>query len=148
VTIQVDDATLRTLVDGAGDAIVVTDRDGVVRYWNSGAELIFGWSRDEALGKSLDLMIPERLRGRHWAGWDHVMQTGVTRYGRELLAVPAVRKDGSPLSVEFTIQLLRDGSGAIVAVGAVLRDVTARFNKDKELRARVRDLEAKLKPPV
>ncbi len=141
-----DDAMLRKLVDGAGDAIVLTDRDGVIRYWNAGAEAIFGWKAEEAVGKSLDLMIPERLRGRHWTGWDHVMQTGVTRYGRELLAVPAVKKDGSPLSVEFTIQLMRDAAGAIVAVGAILRDVSARFQKDKELRARVRELEAKLKP--
>jgi PAS domain S-box-containing protein len=132
------------VIDIAGDAVLVSDREGVIRYWNAGAEAIFGWTRAEAVGQSMDLIIPERLRVRHWSGWDHVMQTGVTRYGKELLAVPAARKDGTPLSVEFTIQLVRGPAGAIVGVGAILRDVTARWQKDRELKKRVAELEAKL----
>jgi len=132
------------VIDVAGDAVLVSDREGVIRYWNAGAEAIFGWTRAEAVGQSMDLIIPERLRVRHWSGWDHVMGTGVTRYGKELLAVPAARKDGTPLSVEFTIQLVRDASGAIVSVGAIVRDVTARWQKDRELKKRLAELEAKV----
>jgi PAS domain S-box-containing protein len=132
------------VIDTAGDAVLVCDREGLIRYWNGGAEAIFGWTRAEAVGQSMDLIIPERLRVRHWSGWDHVMQTGVTRYGKDLLAVPASRKDGTPLSVEFTIQLVRDAAGAIVGVGAILRDVTARWQKERTLAKRLAELETKV----
>lgn len=132
------------IVGGAADAVVFSDREGVIRLWNSGAERIFGWTTAEAVGKSLDVIIPERLRPRHWEGWGRVMQTGVTRYSTETLAVPALRKDGGTISIEFTIQLVRDASGAIAGPAAIVRDVTARFQREKELRARVKELETKL----
>jgi PAS domain S-box-containing protein len=131
------------IVEGAADAVLFTDREGKVRLWNAGAERIFGWTAAEALGQSMDMIIPERLRARHWANWDRVMETGVTRYATETLAVPALRKDGAPLSIEFTIQLVRDDAGAILGPVAMVRDVTERFRREKELRARLRELEAK-----
>ncbi len=131
------------IVEGAGDGVLFTDREGTVRLWNAGAERIFGWTADEAIGRSMDLIIPERLRPRHWANWDRVMETGQTRYATETLAVPALRKDGAPLSIEFTIQLVRDDAGAILGPVAIVRDVTERFRREKELRARVKELEAK-----
>jgi PAS domain S-box-containing protein len=134
------------IVEGAADAILFTDRGGVIRLWNRGAERIFGWTADEAIGKTLDLIIPERLRPRHWENWDRVMETGQTRYATDVLAVPALRKDGAPLSIEFTIQLVRDEAGTIVGPAALVRDVTARFAREKELRARVKALEAKVSP--
>jgi PAS domain S-box-containing protein len=134
----------RRIVEATGDAVLYCDRDGKIRFWNAGAEATFGWSAAEAVGQSMDLIIPERLRGRHWEGWDKTMATGVTKYGRDLLAVPAARKDGTPLSIEFTIQLLRDEGGAILGAGAIVRDVTARWNRDKELRRRLKELEAQL----
>jgi PAS domain S-box-containing protein len=133
------------IVAGAADAVLFADRDGTIRLWNAGAERIFGWSAAEAVGQNLDLIIPERLRQRHWDGWGRVMETGVTRYGAgEMLAVPALRKDGAPLSIEFTIQLVRDDSGAILGPAAIVRDVTARFQREKELRAKVKELEGKV----
>jgi PAS domain S-box-containing protein len=131
------------IVVGSPDAILYAERDGVIRLWNPAAEAIFGFSAADALGKSLDLIIPERLRKRHWEGWDKVMESGVTRYGKEPLSVPATRKDGSTVSVEFSIQLLRDEAGKIVGSAAILRDVSARFARDKELRAKLRELETK-----
>jgi PAS domain S-box-containing protein len=132
------------IVAGAPEAILFADRDGTIRIWNAGAEAMFGWTAAEAVGKSMDMIIPERLRQRHWDGWDKVMKTGVTRYGgNELLAVPALRKDGSTISIEFSIQLLRDDAGAILGPVAVIRDVTARWQKDKELRLRLKELEAR-----
>jgi PAS domain S-box-containing protein len=135
------------IVEGAADAVLFTDREGKIRLWNAGAERIFGWTAAEALGKSMDLIIPERLRPRHWQNWDRVMDTGQTRYATEVLAVPALRKDGAPLSIEFTIQLVRDEAGRIVGPAALVRDVTARFQREKELRAKVKELEAKLAAP-
>src|SRR5262245_17193421 len=124
----------RRLVDEMPEAVIVADREGAIRLWNHGAELMFGYSREDAIGRSLDLIIPERHRGRHWDGYRTVMATGTTRYGRELLAVPAVRQDGSRISIEFSITLLRDASGAIEGSAAVIRDVTARWERERTLR--------------
>jgi PAS domain S-box-containing protein len=135
----------RRIVEGAGDAVLFGDREGIIRYWNAGAAAMFGWGAVEALGNSIDLIIPERLRGRHWGGWDVVMKTGVTRYGRDLLAVPASRKDGSPLSIEFTIQLVWDDDGKVVGASAIIRDVTERWTRDRDMRKRLADLEARLR---
>jgi len=129
------------VVAGASDAILFADREGIVRLWNRGAEEMFGWSAAEAVGKSMDLIIPERLRARHWEGWRRVMETGVTRYGKDVLAVPAARKDGTTISIEFTIQLIRDDAGRILGPAAIVRDVTARFQREKELRLRLKELE-------
>lgn len=131
------------IVDCAADAIVFADREGSIRLWNGGAERIFGWAAAEAVGRSLDLIVPERQRTRHWAGWGHVLETGITRYSTETLAVPALRKGGDTISIEFTIQILRGDDGAIEGFAAILRDVSDRFRREKELRARLKELEAK-----
>ena len=137
----------REVLEKARDAVVVADRDGLIRFWNEGAERIFGYSRDEALGRGLDLIIPERLRERHWEGYRKVMATGVTRYGDEVLAVPALRRDGGRVSIEFTIILVRDEAGDLVGTAAFIRDVTARWEKERELKKRLAELEAKLSQP-
>jgi nitric oxide dioxygenase len=125
----------RDLVMQAADAIVVADADGIIRLWNGGAARIFGFSAAEALGQTLDIIIPEGLRARHWAGFNHTMATGESRYGAgDVLAVPALRKDGSRISVEFTVVAFRDGAGRIAGIAAFLRDVTRRFEEMKALR--------------
>jgi len=129
------DRLSRTLAREAADAIVYADAQGVIGFWNKGAERIFGFSEAEALGKTLDIIIPENLRARHWTGYAATMQSGRTRYGSgDLLAVPALRKDGTRISVEFTILLLHDDHGAVSGIAAILRDVTARFEEMKRLR--------------
>ena len=133
----------REIVDGAPDAIVFADRDGIIRLWNAGAEAMFGYGADEAVGQTLDLIIPERLRARHWTGFNNTMATGVTRYARQVLAVPAIRKDGTSISVEFTVALLHEPSGALVGITAIIRDVTARWEEDRALKKRLAALEAK-----
>jgi len=138
------------IVEGTQEAIIFADHDGIIRLWNGGAEAMFGYQAEEAVGQSLDLIIPERLRGRHWEGYRKVMATGVTRYGQELLAVPALRKDGTRISLEFTIVMLRNDSGDLIGTAALIRDVTTRWQQEKALRERVVGLEAKigsLSPP-
>lgn len=131
------------ILSSAGDAVIVAGSDGLISYWNAGAERIFGHAAEAAVGQSLDLIIPERLRQRHWSGWDAVMAGAPSRYGgADLLAVPGVRADGEQISVEFTITVLREPDGSIRAVAAILRDVTARFQETRSLRARLRELEA------
>ena len=124
------------IVEAMAEAVIVSDRAGIITLWNHGAEVMFGYSSAEALGESLDLIIPERFRARHWEGYRTVMSTGVTRYGRELLAVPAIRKDGSRISIEFSLALLRDDDGTIAGAAAVVRDVTARWERERASRAR------------
>jgi PAS domain S-box-containing protein len=132
------------ILDGSPDAILICDRAGTVRYWNAATERVFGFRATEALGVSLDLIIPERLRAGHWAGWEATMRTGVTRYGEgQLLAVPALHKDGRKVSIEFSIQLVKDADGQIDWVVAIIRDVTERFTREKDLGARLKALQAK-----
>jgi PAS domain S-box-containing protein len=132
-----DDLSAALMVSDA-DAIVAADAQGVIRFWNPGAERVFGFTAADAVGQSLDLIIPERLRDRHWRGYHEVMRTGQSRYGDgDILAVPSVRKDGTRISLEFTIVPLRDGSGGLTGMGAILRDVTSRFNELQTLRKRL-----------
>jgi PAS domain S-box-containing protein len=134
----------RQIVEHAGEAVIFSGRDGRIRQMNPIAARILGWTAAEAIGQSLDLIIPEKQRGRHWDGWNRVMETGVTRYATDLLAVPAMRKDGTRLSIEFTVALVRDAAGAIAGIAAVMRDVTERWQRDRELRARLAEVEGKL----
>jgi PAS domain S-box-containing protein len=126
----------------APDAIMFADREGIIRLWNQGAERIFGCSAEQAIGQSLDLIIPEKLRERHWEGYHKTMATGETRYGTEMLAVPAMRQNGSRLSTEFSIVLLSDDAGKPLGVAAIMRDITERRQQEKELRDRLAELEA------
>jgi PAS domain S-box-containing protein len=108
-------------------AVVVADAAGTIRFWNPAAEAMFGHARDDALGRSLDLIIPEKLRGRHWDGYRRVMETGESGYAGRTLAVPAIRADGSRISVEFTVTLLPGEDGSVAGIAAIMRDVTAQW---------------------
>lgn len=124
------------------EAIIATDQDGLITFWNPGAERIFGHPAAEALGQSLDIIIPERLRAAHWKGFSDVIRTGESRYGTgEVLSVPGIRRDGERISLDFTIVILNGADGSIVGMAAILRDVTARFEELKGLRRRLRELE-------
>jgi PAS domain S-box-containing protein len=132
----------RQIIESAPEAVIFADRDGIIRLWNAGAEAMFGYSAKEAVGQNLDLIIPERQRGRHWEGYHKVMATGVTRYGKELLAVPAIRKDGTRISLEFSVTLVPDEAGQLLGVAALMRDVTVRWQQERALKERFAALEA------
>lgn len=130
------------LVDAVGDAIVVCDAGGAITVWNPAATRMFGFSHEEAIGQSLDLIIPERQRQRHWDGYHKTMATGQTRYGHDVLRVPALHKDGRPLSIAFTVAMLHAPDNSVSAIVAVIRDETVRWNEERVMRQRVRELEA------
>ena len=138
-----DPIDFEALARGASDAIVVADAEGKITFWNRTAERIFGHTEAEALNKSLDLIIPERLQKRHWEGYDKVMQTGVTRYGADLLKVPAVHKDGRKLSIAFTVSLLMSARGKPRAIAAFIRDETERWEREQAMAKRLKELEGK-----
>ena len=126
----------------AGDAIIAAGSDGSIVLWNPAAERLFGYTESEALGKSLDLIIPERLRDRHWEGYRRVMQTGHTRYGTEVLRVPALHKDGRSLSIAFTVALMYAPETGARVIAAIIRDETSRWQEERALRQRLAQLEA------
>ena len=140
---------LKQIVEAVGDAIVASDASGAIKLWNPAAERMFGHSEKEALGQSLDLISPQRQRQRHWDGYHKTMETGVTRYGNDVLKVPAVHKDGHSLSIAFTVALLHSPDGKISAIVAVIRDETIRFSEERILRKRLMELESlQAKPGV
>jgi PAS domain S-box-containing protein len=132
------------IVMDSRDAVICADREGIIRLWNTGASEMFGYEESEALGRPLDLIIPENLQARHNEGYRRVMAAGVSKYAKDLLAVPGLTKDGRRISLEFTLTLVRDESGQILGTAAILRDVTARWQRDQELKKRLAALEAQL----
>ena len=137
------DRLCREIIDGCSEAVMFSDREGIIRLWNNGAEKLFGFSREEAIGQSLDLIIPDKMRGRHWEGYHRVMDSGKTRYATELLTAPALCKDGRRLSSEFSMVLVRDDDGTVQGAAAVIRDVTDRWEREKVLKERLAVLETK-----
>jgi PAS domain S-box-containing protein len=137
------DMVAKSVLSTSSDAIVAADRDGIIRFWNPGAERIFGYASVAAIGRSLDIIIPERLRSRHWDGYRQVIEAGESRYhDGDVLAVPGIRKDGAAISIEFTIVPLRDGTGELTGLAAIMRDVTKHF---EEVRALKKKLAAAMK---
>ena len=138
----------KQLVEGLGDAVVVCDAAGAIIVWNDAAVRMFGFTRDDALGQSLDLIIPERQRQRHWDGYNKSMATGETRYGSDVLRVPALHKDGRTLSIAFTVAMLYDAARKVTAIVAVVRDETLRWGEERQLRVRLAQLEAAAAKPA
>ena len=132
------DVLAKAVLSTGSDAIVAADKDGIIRFWNPGAERIFGYSSDAAVGASLDIIIPERLRQRHWHGYNEVMNGRESRYGHgDILAVPSIRKDGAAISIEFTIVPLHNDAGTLIGLVAILRDVTKRFEEMRTLKRKL-----------
>ncbi|WP_210587644.1 PAS domain S-box protein [Streptomyces sp. GESEQ-35] len=133
---DLDPAVVLGMATQAPDGIVIIDGEGLIRYWNRGAERIFGFSADDVAGRSLDVIIPEKHRKRHWDGFQEAMDRGSSKYGEaDLLNVPALGADGRKLSIEFSVVLLPAPDGSSYC-GAVIRDVTARRERERELMRR------------
>lgn len=125
----------KELVDHIGEAVVISDKEEKILYWNASAERIFGYTSVEALGKTLSIITPERFRERHSHGYFHTMETGKTKYGNTLLRVPANHQDGRTISIAFSVAMLFDDQQHPVAIAAVIRDETERFQEERKLKA-------------
>ncbi len=132
---------LSQLVECVGDAIIVVDAHEKIVMWNPAATRIFGYSEADALGNTLDLIVPERQRHRHNEGCRKSMETGITRYGTSLLKVPALHQNGSMLSIAFTVGMLFDEHQKVSGIVAVIRDETERFAEERALKKRILELE-------
>jgi PAS domain S-box-containing protein len=128
------------LVEYMADALIFADREGLIRLWNPGAEAVFGYAADEVIGRSLDIIIPERLRPAHWDGYNKALAAGHTMHGRRVLPTRSMRKDGSKLYVELSFSIVRDAQGAVVGAMAIGRDITARYEEEKARHARAGEL--------
>jgi PAS domain S-box-containing protein len=134
------DTVAKAVLSTNSDAIIAADKEGNIRFWNPGAERIFGHASGAVIGQSLDIIIPERLRKRHWDGYHRVIAGGESRYGQgDILAVPGIKKDGSPVSLEFTIVPLQNGAGELAGLVAIMRDVTKRFEEVRVLKQKLAD---------
>ena len=138
------DYLLKQLLEYAPDAILISDKNGIIQYWNIGAAHLFGHTSSEAVGQSLDLIIPENLRSRHWEGYTRIMASGDTKYKTNLLSSPGIRKDGTRISLEFSIVLLHDESNLLVGCASIMRDVSEAWKKEKELKKRLTACEVNL----
>ncbi len=136
----------KQLLEAIGDAIVASDPSGAITLWNPAAQRMFGYTESEALGQSLNIIIPQRQQQRHWDGYQKTMATGQTKYGNDVLRVPAVHKDGHTLSIAFTVALLYTPDKKVSAIVAVIRDETTRFAEERSLRKRLMELESQLAP--
>jgi PAS domain S-box-containing protein len=135
---NVADLIAQSLLATRSDAIIAADRDGIIFFWSPGAERVFGYPIGDAIGRSLDLIVPERLRERHWDGYRTTIATGKSRYGDgDVLSVPALHQNGTTISVEFTVIPLKNESGAMIGLAAICRDVTKRFEETRALKRRL-----------
>ncbi|MBI2771202.1 MAG: PAS domain-containing protein [Burkholderiales bacterium] len=136
----------QALVAAVGDAVMACDAAGAITLWNPACERMFGFTEAEALGKSLDIIIPQRQQQRHWDGYNQTMKSGITKYGNDVLRVPAVHKDGHTLSIAFTVALLHSPDGKVSSIVAVVRDESARFAEERALKKRLTELEMQQAP--
>ena len=137
-TLALDDAAL---LEQSPDAVIYADADGAIRVWNAGAVRIFGHEAEAAIGQSLDLIIPEDFRERHWAGWERAAADGVTQYVGQSLPTRAMHANGEPFMVELCFAVALDADGNEAGAIAKARDISERWDTDRANRRKLRDLE-------
>jgi PAS domain S-box-containing protein len=135
---------LAATVEQAPDAIIFADREGLIRAWNHAAQRLFGYTAGEAIGQSLDLIIPDRLRRAHWDGFHRAIATGTTKYASRALITRSAHKDGRKLYVDLSFSLLRDAAGSVIGAVAIGRDGTERHAVEGALRERISALEQRV----
>lgn len=129
------------IVEQMADAMIYSDKHGVICGWNAAAELLFGYAKEEAIGQSLDLIIPERLREAHWMGFNRAMASGTTRLAGHATITRSLTRDKGTIYVEMSFAVVDDGSGNAIGSVAVARDATQRRQSERELRERLETLE-------
>lgn len=136
-----DDQLFKGIVDQAPDAVIFADPSGAVTYWNEAAGRVFGFRPDEAVGQRLDIIIPEQFREAHWRGFDRALRDGDTKYRGQVLPTRASRADGETIYVELSFAIVKGSDGKVQGALAFARDITERWNRDREMRRKLRELE-------
>lgn len=134
----------RLFAEQTSDIVIHADREGVIRFWNTAAEALFGYAAEEALGQTLDIIIPDRFREAHWEGFHRAVSTGETKYEAQLLPTRSVTKDGTTIYLEMRLSIIRDDTKQIFGGLAIIRDITERRAQERALRERVAELESQL----
>jgi PAS domain S-box-containing protein len=135
---------LESIFNGVGDGVLFCDTQGIIRFWNRGCEKIFGYSAKEALGQSLDIIIPEKYQKRHWDGFFNAVKSKTSKYSDDLLSVPAIGKNNKSISIDFSIAIVEQDS-QLLGFGAIIRDVTQSFLDKKQLKKEIEELKNKFK---
>ena len=120
-----------SILDDVADALIYADRSGTIMRWNRASTAVFGFSAEEALGQSLDLIIPEHLRAAHWKGFDAALESGTMKLAGRPTLTRAQHKDGRKLYIEMTFALVKDAGGAVLGSVAMARDVTERVMRER-----------------
>jgi|SRR5690606_6598694 len=131
---EMDGKLAEWIIQQSADALIYADRSGKIRRWNSAASQLFGFEAEDAMGASLDIIIPEHLQAAHWAGFEAAMASGQTRLDGRPTLTRAMHKTGRKLYVEMTFAVVKDDTGAAVGSVAMARDVTERVEKEKAAR--------------
>jgi PAS domain S-box-containing protein len=139
----IDPALAVQLVELAPDAVIYAGTDGVIRVWNAAAATIYGHTAEEAIGQDLNIIVPERFQDAHWKGYDRAIADGETKYRGQLMPTRSMRKDGTAIYVELGFAMVKDANGEVTGVLATARDITERFQREREQRERLRELEAR-----
>ncbi len=134
---------LESIFNGVGDGILFCDTHGIIKMWSRGCEKIFGYTDKEAIGKSLDIIIPEKYRKTHWDGFFKAVEKKESKYSDDLLSVPAIRKDNKSISIDFSIAIIKEQE-ELIGFGAIIRDVTRQFQEKKQLKKELEELKNKL----
>ena len=135
-----DGQVFKELFDQAPDAAIFAATDGTISHWNAAAERIFGHAASSAIGQSLDIIIPEQYREAHWTGFDRALADGDTKFRGQVLPTRALRADGETIYVELSFAIVKDSDGTILGALAAARDITERWNRDREMRRELREL--------
>lgn len=123
------------IVADVADALIYIDTEGVIRAWNAAAATLFGFPAGEALGRSVDLIIPEHLREAHWRGFNRAMERGATSRGAEVRTTRGLHKDGRKLYVDMSFSVVRSASGQVLGSAAMARDATERYLAERARKA-------------
>jgi PAS domain S-box-containing protein len=130
----------QAMIEQTADAFIFSDLEGRIQLWNHGAEVIFGFSTKDAIGQSLDIIIPEHLRQAHWIGYRKAIAAGRMSLGDQIMTTRFLHKDGSKGYVDMRFSLIKDNTGKLLGVLATARDSTARYLAERTLRARLAEL--------
>jgi len=132
------------LLHQSPDAIIFADTEGMIRFWNAAATRIFGYPEAQAMGHSLDIIVPDRFREAHWKGFERALSDRATKYAGQALATRASRADGAQIYVELSFAMVLDERGDVLGALSHARDITERFEQERSARKRIRELELAL----